>query len=222
MKRNFPILEEGWYYIIPSFILMLIFWYISDVNGTLFSKLIFFVSIIYFALVLNFFRDPERNINLKNRKLIVSPADGTITKIEYNIEEKEYRKEPSIRVSIFMSVTDVHIQRMPIDGVIEYMNYKKGEFKSVLNEDAQLNNEKLLTGIKTENNEKITVVQIAGLIARRIVSLLKINDKVKQGERIGYIRFGSRVDIYLPQNTKLFVIEGQEVKGNLTIIGRLG
>lgn len=221
MSKRIPIIQEGWYYILSAFFLMLLLWYIYESTSSTLFKYIFFISIICFILTLNFFRDPERKINLKNKNLLVSPADGTITAIEYNYNEQQYRKDMSIRISIFMSIFNVHIQRMPISGTIKYINYKKGEFISAFESAAELRNEQNWIGFETDNKTKITVVQIAGLIARRIVRYINLNDYIETGKRIGHIRFGSRVDIYLPVNTEIFVQVGDKIKGNVTVLGKL-
>lgn len=221
MNNKLPFINEGWYYIIPAFLITLILSIIYLKTNLAAIKGLTIISLVIFALVVNFFRDPQRRIKLDNKNLVVSPADGTITSIDYDFIDNKFRLESSIRISTFMSIFNVHVQRMPVSGTIKFIDYKKGEFLSALKPESNLQNEQNWIGIETENKIKITVVQIAGLIARRITKYVKLNEFVSQGKRIGDIRFGSRVDIYLPVNTKIFVHVGDKVKGNLTVIGKL-
>ncbi len=163
-----------------------------------------------------FFRDPHRIVPTDPRK-IISPADGKVVVIE-ETEEPEYFKEKAIKISIFLSVFNVHVNRNPISGTVEYLNYKKGEFLAAFNHMASEKNEQMAIGIKGENG-KVLFKQIAGLIARRIVCELKTDDQVTQGERMGMIKYGSRVDVFMPVGTKITVKKGDIVKGGLTILG---
>ncbi len=169
-----------------------------------------------------FFRDPKRQTpNIKNT--IISPADGTIQKIikitpppELNLPKTKLQ-----RISIFMNVFNVHINRIPINGTITQLKYKPGKFLSADMNKASQKNERQSIVIETENKNKIVITQIAGLIARRILCKLQINDKVKVGEKFGLIRFGSRVDIYLPINTQILCAEGQTMIAGETIIAEI-
>ena len=173
--------------------------------------LIFFILLIF---TFYFFRDPERVIPLGD-DILVSPADGLITNIsEYKDGKKTYTK-----VSIFLSVFNVHIQRLPVSGEIKKIDYIEGKFINATLDKASEDNERLRISLKSGSNI-IYITQIAGLIARRIICYIKINDKVNQGDRYGIIKFGSRVDIEFPNSYNLMVSVGQQCIGGETIIAK--
>ena len=184
----------------------------------LFSKFLGIVGILFSIWVYYFFRDPDRAIINDNRYL-VSPASGIITKIvetngpkELGLQDKKYT-----RVSIFMNVFDCHVNRIPTSGTIEEISYVPGKFFNATLDKSSEENERNYLKIKDEKNEEVIVVQIAGLIARRIVCDLKKAQTLKQGERIGMIRFGSRVDLYF-NNKKILVREQQNSISGETLI----
>lgn len=189
---------------------------ISYLTGNTLIKILTAVILILFILVVYFFRDPERNIP-GGDNVIVSPADGKIILIE-EVDDTEYLKTRVKKVSIFMSVFNVHINRIPISGTVEYLKYNKGKFLPAFSEKSSTQNENYAIGIAAGQN-KILFRQIAGILAQRIVNNLEINQTVKTGERFGMIRFGSRVDILLPLSTTLSVTLHQKVTGGETIIG---
>ncbi|HAQ62673.1 TPA: phosphatidylserine decarboxylase family protein [Candidatus Delongbacteria bacterium] len=166
-----------------------------------------------------FFRDPERFIDMEtqNDKAIISPADGKVIKVE-NFLDEEYRMEESQIVSVFMNVFDVHVNRYPVKGKVEYVNYKKGKFMAAWNDKASEFNEQTVIGIRSGNN-MVTVKQIAGLVAKRIVCFADVGDDVEQGQKLGLIKFGSRVDLILPINCDLKVKVGDRVKAGQTVLG---
>ena len=191
---------------------------ISSFFLILFSKFLGIVGILFSIWVYYFFRDPDRAIINDNRYL-VSPASGIITKIvetngpkELGLQDKKYT-----RVSIFMNVFDCHVNRIPASGTIEEISYVPGKFFNASLDKASEENERNYLKMKDEKNEEIIVVQIAGLIARRIVCDLKKSQTLKQGERIGMIRFGSRVDLYF-NNKKILVQEKQNSISGETLI----
>jgi len=163
-----------------------------------------------------FFRDPERETPAGDN-LIIAPADGTVINIA-EVEENEYFKDKVQRVSIFMSVFNVHVNRIPWAGEVEYLDYAKGRFKAAFADDAPEVNERTVIGIKSDKG-KLMFKQIAGLIARRIVYHVKQGDKVQSGERFGLIKYGSRVDLYFPLSVKINVQKKDKVKSGSTIIG---
>ena len=163
-----------------------------------------------------FFRDPDRETPV-GENLIIAPADGTVINIA-EVDENEYFKEKVKRVSIFMSVFNVHVNRIPLAGEVEYLDYARGRFKAAFADDAPEVNERTVIGIKSEKG-KLLFKQIAGLIARRIVYRLNTGDKVKSGERFGLIKYGSRVDLYFPRSVKINVKVKDKVKSGSTIIG---
>lgn len=166
-----------------------------------------------------FFRNPARVIP-QGQNLIVAPGDGKVIAVEEEFEPR-YLKERSIRVTIFLNVFDVHINRLPCDGVVENVQYQPGLFMVASKPEATFMNEQNALMIKTDEGVKVLCVQVAGLIARRIVSWVSPLDRAVRGERYGLIRFGSRMDTFLPIGTTLRVAVGQRVKGGETILGEL-
>ncbi|MDB0032567.1 phosphatidylserine decarboxylase family protein [Alphaproteobacteria bacterium] len=192
--------------LIILFLLVVFFYFIY--------KPFFIILLILFIFTFYFFRDPERVVPLGD-DILVSPADGLIT----NISETKEGKKTYTKVSIFLSIFNVHIQRLPISGTIAKVDYIEGKFINATLDKASDENERLKITIKNSNN-LIYVTQIAGLIARRIVNYVKSDQSVNQGERYGIIKFGSRVDIEFPNNFKLLVNEGQQCIGGETIIAQ--
>ncbi len=166
-----------------------------------------------------FFRNPARVVP-QGPNLVVAPGDGKVIAVEEEFEPR-YLKERSLRVTIFLNVFDVHINRMPCDGVIEDVQYQPGLFLVASKPEATLRNEQNTMMIKTHEGIKVLCVQVAGLIARRIVCWISPRDRAIRGERYGLIRFGSRMDTFLPMDTKLRVAVGERVKGGETILGEL-
>ena len=184
------------------------------------SKLLGSIFILITVWVYYFFRDPER-ISINDDKFLVSPADGLITNIsdvsgpiELNLEKKTYKK-----ISIFMNVFNCHVNRSPISGTVEEIFYKPGKFLNASLDKASEENERNYYRIKTKKGDEIIIVQIAGLIARRIVCEVKSSQNLNQGERIGMIRFGSRVDIYF-NDRKLLAKVGQNVTAGESLIAK--
>ena len=192
----------------------LILIYIFTINIVV--AIIVVVTFILFLLTIYFFRDPERKPP-KIDNAIISPADGTVVGID-EVYEKEYLKEKGRMVSIYLSIFDVHVNRVPISGIVEYLKYQKGDFYPAFSNKSFLKNENCAVGI-TNGKQKIFFRQIAGILARRIINNLKIDEKVKGGERFGIIKFGSRVDIIVPEYTEINVKLKQRVIGGETIIG---
>lgn len=166
-----------------------------------------------------FFRNPARVVP-QGPKLVVAPGDGKVIAIEEEFEPR-YLKERSVRVTIFLNVFDVHINRIPCDGVVEDVQYQPGLFLVASKPEATLRNEQNAMMIKTHEGMKVLCVQVAGLIARRIVCWVSPRNRAIRGERYGLIRFGSRMDTFLPMGTKLGVAVGERVKGGETILGEL-
>ncbi len=183
-------------------------------------KILTFLLLVVTLFIVLFFRDPERfSPNTKNA--ILSPADGKILLIERVFDEK-YLQSDVFKISIFMNVFNVHVNRIPFGGKVEKIIHEPGKFYSADSERGALQNENCAAILTTENHEKIAFVQVAGLIARRIVCWLEPGDKVIQGYRYGLIRFGSRVDLYLPVSTNITVEKGQKVRAGETILGQMG
>lgn len=221
-----PIRKEGG----PHIIIVLIIATLLSFSSILFPfpelKIFSLLVWIVFILVVNFFRDPEREVP-EDESCIISPADGKIIDIR-KIKEESYIKREVTRVSIFMSIFDVHINRAPVRGVIDYLHYNPGKYLAAYKEKASLDNEQMTIGFiispeeKRDKKEfKVMIRLIAGLIARRIELWKEMHDKIKKGERIGMIKFGSRVEVYLPDEVELYVREGDKVKAGKTIIGKV-
>jgi phosphatidylserine decarboxylase len=192
-------------------------------TGGISSVLLYALGILtclFLLFCLYFFRDPERTPTRDDHALI-SPADGTVIDVK-NVTENCYLQAPAQRISIFMSVFNVHVNRTPLSGTIEYVQYNPGKFINAFKEKASEDNENLLIGIRSQKDGvKIAVRFIAGLIARRIVFYKKKEDIVVQGERINIIRFGSRVDLFCPPGSEILVKSGQKVTAGITVMARL-
>lgn len=166
-----------------------------------------------------FFRNPARVIP-QGPGLVVAPGDGKVIAVEEEFEPR-YLKDRSIRVTIFLNVFDVHINRMPCEGIVEDVQYQPGLFLVASKPEATIKNEQNALMVRTVQGAKVLCVQVAGLIARRIVCWVSPKDKAVRGERFGLIRFGSRMDTFLPIGTAIKVTVGQRVKGGETILGEL-
>jgi phosphatidylserine decarboxylase len=177
-----------------------------------------FVLLLIALWVAYFFRDPER-IGERGPSLVVSPADGKLIMIT-EVDEPSFIKGPAIRLSIFMNVFNVHVNRYPVDGVVEFVHYNNGKFCNAAAEKSSLENEQMSVGIDT-GRHRILVRQIAGLIARRIVTYSKAGETVKQGGRMGIIRFGSRVDVFIPVGSTLGAKVGDITVAGVTILAEL-
>ncbi len=177
------------------------------------------VSLVLFFLVLQFFRNPRREILVADDNTVYAPADGKIVVIE-ETTETEYFNAKRLQVSIFMSPTNVHVNRNPISGTVNYFKYHPGKYLVAWHPKSSEENERTTTVIDNGDSE-ILMRQVAGALAKRIVNYLEIGDEVKQGADMGFIKFGSRVDLYLPLDAKIEVQKGDKVKGNLTVIARL-
>lgn len=177
-----------------------------------------FLSFLFFLFILQFFRRPNREI-VQNEKYIIAPADGKVVVIEETLET-EYFKDKRIQVSIFMSPLNVHINFSPIKGVVSYFKYHPGKFLVAWNPKSSTDNERTSIGIKNEKIE-ILVRQIAGFVARRICYYVSEGSKINQGEEFGFIKFGSRVDLFLPLDAKIKVDLEQKTIGGQTIIAEI-
>jgi phosphatidylserine decarboxylase len=178
------------------------------------------VPLVIIALwVVYFFRDPERTGD-RGEHLVVSPADGLVVMVT-EVEEPAFIAGMATRISIFMNVFDVHVNRYPVNGVVRYLQYNKGLFLHAAHEKASLDNEQMSVGIES-GPRKILVRQIAGLIARRIVNYAKPGDKAEQGVRMGIIRFGSRVDVFIPTDSSVRIKVGERTVAGTTVLAELG
>jgi len=193
---------------------LLIYWLIH--NGWL-QSLLTIASVVFLMLVVWFFRDPDRTV-IPDARLILSAADGKIVAIEEAME-KEYFKDKRLQVSVFMSPLNVHINRFPVSGTVTYYKYHPGKYLVAWHPKSSELNERSTIVIRDYRGQEILVRQIAGAVARRIVSFAETGKPVIQGDELGFIKFGSRVDLFLPPDTKLNIRIGDKVVGNRTVIG---
>ena len=213
MNSIFPKLhKEGYKFLAISILLTLIIWVFSNFIATL--------MVLVTVWVYYFFRDPDR-VSINDNNYLVSPADGLVTDIsEINgPEELGLENEKFTRISIFMNIFNCHVNRTPIEGMIEEIYYKPGKFLNASLDKASKENERNYYKIKSINGENIIIVQIAGLIARRIVCEASKDQKVTQGERIGMIRFGSRVDLFF-KDKKVITKIGQNVVAGESLLAK--
>ncbi len=210
------IAKDGYKIIAAFAILSVFFLAASFCSPKLIVQIPAFLFLFLFAFSLFFFRNPDRTVD-KNDNHILSPADGTVIKIAM-VEEPEYLKGKAMLVSVFMSVFNVHVNRIPIGGKVSYLKYKKGKFLAAFADEASDINEQAIIGIEA-GEKKVLFKQIAGLIARRVIYRLEEGQDVEQGALFGMIKFGSRLDILMPENVKVKVRLKQKVKGGLSIIG---
>jgi phosphatidylserine decarboxylase len=188
-------------------------------DAMIIKALVFISSLVVFLLVLQFFRHPHRTIS-SNEKYILAPADGKVVTIE-EVEETEVLKDKRIQVSIFMSPLNVHVNRYPISGKISFLKYHPGLYLVAWHPKSSTENERTTCVIDHNSSVRILMRQIAGAVARRIVYYPKVDDIVKQGTEMGFIKFGSRVDLFLPLGTKINVNLNQKVRGGETVIAEL-
>ena len=211
-RPRIPLAQEGYPFIAFAAFLTLI-------TAILGYEILAWPSLLLTTFVIAFFRDPERMTAVSPDKLI-SPADGKIIIIE-EVSDDTYLQEKVIKVSIFMNVFNVHVNRIPFDGIVQKIQYKPGKFYSADSEKGALLNERCGVIMETKNGARLVFVQVAGLIARRIVNWLEPADSVQRGTRFGLIRFGSRVDLYLPLESTINVKIGQKVRAGETAIATL-
>ncbi|MFT4857597.1 MAG: phosphatidylserine decarboxylase [Algoriphagus sp.] len=206
-----------WLLIALAVINYLIYYFMPDAE--LLANTVLLGSVIFYLIILQFFRNPI--ITLPNEDGIVfAPAEGKVVVIEETMED-EYLKEKRIQVSIFMSPINVHINLSPVKGVVEYFKYHPGKYLVAWHPKSSTENERTTMVIKDQNGTKILVRQIAGALARRIKWYVSVGSELAQGGEFGFIKFGSRVDMFLPLGTEILVSLNQKTKGARTPIARL-
>lgn len=176
-------------------------------------------SILMFLLIIQFFRNPKR-ATVINEASVIAPVDGKVVVIE-EVYEKEYFKENRLMISVFMSPINVHVTRHPINGVVKYSKYHPGKYLVAWHPKASEENERTTVVVENINSVEVLYRQIAGALAKRIVNYAEVGGQVVQGSDSGFIKFGSRVDVYLPLNAEVLVELGQKVKGGITEIATL-
>lgn len=196
----------------------LAYYFLFRENSTA-TWLLVLVSMVLFILVVQFFRIPVRSLT-HDDKQIIAPADGTVVVIE-ETEEGEYFKDKRRQVSIFMSPLNVHVNRNPLSGVVSYFRYYPGKYLVAWHPKSSTDNERTTVVIQQPGGVEVLMRQIAGALARRIVWYVKEGESVKQTEEMGFIKFGSRVDLYLPLDAKINVKMGEKTKGGVTVVAEL-
>lgn len=215
MNSNYPhpiIAREGWVLIGGSFLLAALW--------TSFAGFGFVAALLWilFLLVTQFFRDPPRTAPTLP-DVVLSPADGQIVKVEKTIDP--FTNKDAILISVFMNIFNVHCQRSPVEGTVEDVQYYPGKFLNAGLDKASTENERNAVVMRLKDGQAITVVQVAGLVARRILCYVQKGDELSRGERYGFIRFGSRLDVYLPTDAEPCVTIGEKVLGTETILAKL-
>jgi phosphatidylserine decarboxylase len=202
--------RDGWYYGLAGVILAVV---LGILTG---SDILVAIPLLLALFFLWFFRDPEREIP-QGARLVVSPADGKVTAIE-RIQTLQGGRQ---RISIFLNVFDVHVNRAPVGGMILVSEYKKGLYLNAMNPESSVRNEQNVVEMETDDGHAVGFSQIAGLLARRIVFSKRAGDLVSRGERVGMMKFGSRMDVLLPERSALRVTLGQRVKGGSSVLAEL-
>lgn len=220
MKIN----KEGYRIIAISGLICLVLWLLiyyfqshHDSMGLLITSAVILVAFWFFVIA--FFREPRR-VKIHDNDLVFSPCDGRVVVTEV-VYEDEYLKQEMLQISIFMSITNIHMNWLPVGGQVEYYKYHPGRFLIAWHPKSSTENERTTTVVKMENQKRVLFRQVAGLIARRIVSYIKVGDNVSQNDVFGFIKFGSRIDVLVPKNSELLVEIGDPVVGSQTPLVRL-
>ena len=210
--------QEGTHILVSAAIILLI------INIALYWGLPFYIvalaSLFLYSMMVNFFRCPIRLFNKDTEKIVVAPADGKVVVVE-EVDEHEYFHDRRLMVSIFMSITNVHANWYPVDGTVKHVSHQKGRFMKAWLPKASTENERSTIVIETPEGHTVMARQIAGAVARRIVTYAEVGEECYIDEHMGFIKFGSRVDVYLPLGTEICVRMGQKTVGNQTVIAKL-
>lgn len=209
------IAPEGRWFILIAWGIALVFWVVAARSGTAGWWITAVLWTLLAVWVVAFFRDPERS-GQRGERLILAPADGKVVAI-VETEEPAFFQDRAVRISIFMNVFNCHVNRYPTDGTVSYRHYNAGKFGHAAAEKSSLDNEQSSIGLVTQRG-KVLIRQIAGLVARRIVTDHEVGTRVQQGQRMGMIRFGSRVDLFLPTGTRVLVKPGDNTLVGVTVI----
>lgn len=216
--------KEGYKIIGVSGVVCLLIWWVfyrlleSDASVVLLWSGTVFLLLFWFFIVA-FFREPRR-VRIHDADLVFAPCDGRVVVTE-NVQETEYLGREMLQISIFMSITNIHMNWVPVGGVVEYFKYHPGRFLVAWHPKSSTENERTTTVVRMPSEQQILFRQIAGLIARRIISYMKVGHAVEQNSVCGFIKFGSRVDVLVPKDSELLVEIGDPVVGSLTPIARL-
>lgn len=211
MNRG-PVVREGYIFIAAALCLAVVLYFGFGIYGMIAPMIL----ACYFTY---FFRNPKREIPTDER-LIVSPADGTIQDV-VAMEDDEFVKGPCKKIIIFLSVFDVHVNRSPIAGEIKCQKYVCGRFRPAYKDEVGFENERHMLGLENDRGLRVTVTQIAGILARRIVSWVTLDDSMEKGQVYGLIKFGSCTELVVPQNVEVLVKKGDKVRGGASVLGRI-
>lgn len=221
MKIN----KEGYRIIFVTGVICLLIWafiyYLLNQNeeaGVMWFSAI--VLIVFWFFIVSFFREPRR-VKIHDSDLVFAPCDGRVVVTEPVVDDEYFNGEEVMQISIFMSITNVHINWFPVGGTVKYFKYHPGRFLVAWHPKSSTENERTTTVIETEHGQEVLFRQIAGVVARRIVSYMKVGNNVKQNDVCGFIKFGSRLDILIPKNSELLVEIGDPVVGTQTPLARL-
>jgi phosphatidylserine decarboxylase len=214
--------REGFFIIGTVAVLALALMLLALRFGPVVQVILIALAVLAVAFTLWFFRDPLRSPpdDDDDRRLILSPADGKVVLVE-DVEDRLYLKGPARQVSIFLSPLNVHVNRSPVDGVVEYDEYVAGEYLVAWHPKASEKNERSQIGVRHPSGQQVLFKQIAGAVARRIVYHIRVGDKVKAGERFGIVKFGSRMDVLVSRESEIYVKVGDRVTAGETILGKL-
>lgn len=220
MKIN----KEGYKIITVSGLICLVLWclvwYLLKQHHTMTTLVISTVVLVsLWFFIVAFFREPRR-VKIHDAELVFSPCDGRVVVTEV-VYEDEYVKEEMMQISIFMSITNIHMNWLPVGGEVEYYKYHPGRFLIAWHPKSSTENERTTTVVRMDNGKRVLFRQVAGMIARRIVSYVKVGDKVNQNDVFGFIKFGSRIDVLVPKDSELLVEIGDKVVGSQTPLLRL-
>ena len=218
--------KEGSKIITISGILCLAVWFLLDymmkANDAMWLLIALGVLLaVFWFFIISFFRDPRR-VRIHDEDLVFSPCDGRVVVTEIVKDDEYFNGEERMQVSIFMSVTNVHINWFPVSGIVKYFKYHPGKFLVAWHPKSSTDNERTTTVVETKSGVEVLFRQIAGAVARRIVSYVKVDGEAEQNTPFGFIKFGSRIDILLPKDAKLLVEIGDKVVGTQTPIARIG
>ncbi len=222
-RRRLKVHKEGYAILLTLITILLtinVIIYIQAPKSTMFFTNMI-VSMLVFAFFLYFFRNPEREVEIEDDSLIIAPADGRVVVVEPAEEWEYFEGRRMIQISIFMSVFSVHANWYPISGLVKYVKHHSGRHIGAFYPKSSHENERSTVVIESEKGQQMLMRQIAGALARRIVTYAAPNHKCNINEHLGFIKFGSRVDLFIPEGSEIFVEIGEHTRGNETIIARL-
>lgn len=212
------IAREGFPFVVPLAVIAAILWVVSRLHDSIAATVSAAAATLAAVGTVYFFRDPHREIPATNSNIVLAPADGRVAKIT-EVDEPEVIGGKAVRVSIVLSLFNVHINRMPVACTVTRLEHRPGKFGNAFREKSSTDNEHTFVGLDCGDGVRMAVKQIAGMVARRIVCNARVGAHYQAGERFGMIRFGSRTDLFLPSETRLRVSEGDRVQAGTTPIG---